>query len=111
MSANPRIAVDAYTPLQLPVVPRKAVSTVKFGVIGYGYWGPNVVRNLQSITGAEVVAVCDKSSTSRRRVHRNSPGIYVTADALELVSSAEIDAVAVIRACESCARERKTRLR
>src|SRR5215467_14601788 len=69
---------------------------IKFGVIGYGYWGPNVVRNLQSITGAEVVAVCDKSSTSRRRVHRNSPGIYVTADALELVSSAEIDAVAVI---------------
>jgi predicted dehydrogenase len=96
MSANPRIAVDACTPLQLPVVPRKAVSTVKFGVIGYGYWGPNVVRNLQSITGAEVVAVCDKSSASRRRVHRNSPGIYVTADALELVSSAEIDAVAVI---------------
>jgi predicted dehydrogenase len=96
MSANPRIVADAYTPLQLPVVSRKAVSTVKFGVIGYGYWGPNVVRNLQSITGAEVVAVCDKTSTSRRRVHRNSPGIYVTADALELVSSAEIDAVAVI---------------
>src|SRR3989442_697871 len=96
MSANPRIVVDAYTPLHLPVVPRKAVSTVKFGVIGYGYWGPNVVRNLQSITDAEVVAVCDKSSTSRRRVHKNSPGIYVTADAMELVSSPEIDAVAVI---------------
>jgi len=78
------------------VVSRKAVSTVKFGVIGYGYWGPNVVRNLQSITGTEVVAVCDKSSTSRKRVHKNSPGIYVTADAMELVSSPEIDAVAVI---------------
>src|SRR2546428_2034973 len=96
MSANPRIVVDAYTPLHLPVVPRKAGSTVKFGVIGYGYWGPNVVRNLQSITDAEVVAVCDKSSTARRRVHKNSPGIYVTADAMELVSSPEIDAVAVI---------------
>jgi len=46
MSANPRIVVDAYTPLQLPVVSSKAISTVKFGVIGYGYWGPNVVRNL-----------------------------------------------------------------
>src|SRR5437868_1756993 len=96
MSANPRIVVDAYTPLQLPAVPRKAVSTLKFGVIGYGCWGPNVVRNLQSIPGAEVVAVCDKSSTSRRRVHKSSPGIYVTADALELVSSPEIDAVAII---------------
>jgi len=96
MSANPRLAVDQYTPLRLPMAPRKAVSTVKFGVIGYGYWGPNVVRNLQSITGTEVVAVCDKSSTSRKRVHKNSPGIYVTADAMELVSSPEIDAVAVI---------------
>src|SRR5437660_12369827 len=96
MSANPRIVVDAYTPLQLPAVPRKAVSTVKFGVIGYGYWGPNVVRNLQSITGAEVVAVCDKSSTSRRRVHRNWPGIYGPADPRELASEAEIDAVPVI---------------
>ena len=96
MSANPRLAVDQYTALHLPMAPRKAVSTVKFGVIGYGYWGPNVVRNLQSITGTEVVAVCDKSSTSRKRVHKNSPGIYVTADAMELVSSPEIDAVAVI---------------
>jgi predicted dehydrogenase len=96
MSANPRIVVDTYTALPPLVVPRKAVSTIKFGVIGYGYWGPNVVRNLQGITGAEVVSVCDKSSTSRKRVHRNSPGIYVTADAVELISSPEIDAVAII---------------
>ena len=72
------------------------MSTVKFGVIGYGYWGPNVVRNLQSITGAEVAAVCDKSPISRKSVHKNFPGIYVTADALELVASPEIDAVAVV---------------
>jgi predicted homoserine dehydrogenase-like protein len=42
---------------------------IKFGVIGYGYWGPNVVRNLQSIAGAEVLSVCDKSSAARRRIH------------------------------------------
>ena len=43
---------------------------IKFGVIGYGYWGPNIVRNLQSIAGAEVLSVCDKSSAARRRIHR-----------------------------------------
>jgi len=69
---------------------------VKFGVIGYGYWGPNVVRNLQSIAGAEVLSVCDKSSAARRKVHRAYPGIYVTADASEIMSSPEIDAVAVV---------------
>ena len=45
---------------------------IKFGVIGYGYWGPNVVRNLQSIAGAEVLSVCDKSSAARRRIHREA---------------------------------------
>jgi predicted dehydrogenase len=96
MSANPNGAVNIYPAVHLHKISRKAVSIVKFGVIGYGYWGPNVVRNLQNITGAEVAAVCDKSSTSRQRVHRNSPGIYVTPDALELVSSPDIDAVAVV---------------
>ena len=69
---------------------------VKFGVIGYGYWGPNVVRNLQTLEGAQVVAVCDKSTAARRRVHRSYPNIYVTADASELMSSPDIDAVAVV---------------
>jgi predicted dehydrogenase len=96
MSANPRMVGDTYTAVPPPLVLRKAVSTVKVGVIGYGYWGPNVVRNLQSIGGADVVAVCDKSSASRKKVHKNSPGIYVTPDASELVSSPEIDAVAVV---------------
>ena len=69
---------------------------VKFGVIGYGYWGPNVVRNLLTLEGAQVVAVCDKSSAARRRVHRSYPNIYVSADASELMSSPDIDAVAVV---------------
>src|SRR5215470_10251313 len=96
MSANPVSTVDTEAAIQVHTMPRKAFSTVKFGVIGYGYWGPNVVRNLQGIAGAEVSAVCDQSPTSRRRVHKNCPGIYVTADAQELVTSPELDAVAVV---------------
>ena len=69
---------------------------VKFGVIGYGYWGPNVVRNLDLLDGAEVVAVCDKSPASRKRVQKAYPGVRVTSDANELMSSKDIDAVAVI---------------
>jgi len=69
---------------------------VKFGVIGYGYWGPNVVRNLQSLQGAQVHAVCDKSSAARQRIHRAHPNLYVTADAAEVMTSPEVDAVAVV---------------
>jgi len=69
---------------------------VKFGVVGYGYWGPNVVRNLQSLAGAEITSVCDKSSAARRRVHKNYPNIYVSSDASEIVSSPDTDAVAIV---------------
>jgi predicted dehydrogenase len=69
---------------------------VKFGVIGYGYWGPNVVRNLESTERAKVCVVADKSSAARRRVQAMYPGVQVTADALEVLSSGEIDAVAVV---------------
>ena len=69
---------------------------VKFGVIGYGYWGPNVVRNLDQLDGSQVVAVCDKSPTSRKRVQKAHPNAKVTAESSEIVSSPEIDAVAVV---------------
>ncbi len=34
---------------------------IRFGVIGYGYWGPNVVRNLRALEYSEVAVVCDSS--------------------------------------------------
>jgi predicted dehydrogenase len=69
---------------------------VKFGVIGYGYWGPNVVRNLDRLEEADVVAVCDKSPAARRKVAKAYPDVRVTDDAAELMSSTEIDAIAVV---------------
>ena len=71
-------------------------TVVKFGVVGYGYWGPNVVRNLDQLDGSEVVAVCDKSPTARKRIHKTYPHIKVVAETAELMSSAEIDAVAIV---------------
>jgi predicted dehydrogenase len=69
---------------------------VKFGVIGYGYWGPNVVRNLDRLESAEVVAVCDKSPASRKKVAKAYPDVLVTEDSAELMSSPDIDAIAVV---------------
>ena len=69
---------------------------VKFGVIGYGYWGPNVVRNLEHLDGSQVVAVCDKSPTSRKRIQRAHPHVKVVTDSADLLSSTEIDAIAVV---------------
>jgi predicted dehydrogenase len=69
---------------------------IKFGVIGYGYWGPNVVRNLNQLDATEVLAVCDKSPASRKRVQKAYPSVRVTSDSAELMSSKDIDAIAVI---------------
>ena len=69
---------------------------IKFGVIGYGYWGPNVVRNLASLEGVQVVSVADKSPAARRRIQKAYPAIRVTGDSSEFMTSPEIDAIAVV---------------
>jgi predicted dehydrogenase len=69
---------------------------ISFGVIGYGYWGPNVVRNLDSLDGAQVLAVSEKVPTLRKRAQEAYPGIRVTADAAEVMSATDIDAVAIV---------------
>lgn len=69
---------------------------VRVGVIGYGYWGPNIVRNFQGQENAEVVAVCDKSPKSLARLRRAYPEIPVTSDQMELLTSTDVDAVAVV---------------
>ncbi len=69
---------------------------IRFGVIGYGYWGPNVVRNLDHLDGSEVAVVCDKSPTARKRIQKAFPHIKVTSDSAEVMSSTEIDAVAIV---------------
>src|SRR5271156_4749921 len=71
-------------------------TVVKFGVVGYGYWGPNVVRNLDQLDGSQVVAVCDKSPTARKRIHKAYPHVKVVAETAELISSADVDAVAIV---------------
>ena len=69
---------------------------IRVGVIGYGYWGPNIVRNLHGLESTRVEMVCDKSAAALARARRTYPGIRTTSDSLELLRSPEIDAVAVI---------------
>ena len=69
---------------------------MNFGVIGYGYWGPNVVRNLASLEGSHVCGIAEMSPAARHRAQKAYPGIHVTADASELIASPDIDAIAVI---------------
>ncbi len=69
---------------------------MNFGVIGYGYWGPNVVRNLMGLEGAEVRAIAEISPSAQARARRAYPGVKVTPSAMEVITSSETDVVAIV---------------
>jgi len=69
---------------------------VNIGVIGYGYWGPNIVRNFSGLPDCKVIAVCDQSSAALQHVLASYAGITCTRDARDIFMSTDIDAVAVV---------------
>ncbi|MEN6464073.1 MAG: Gfo/Idh/MocA family oxidoreductase [Syntrophaceae bacterium] len=69
---------------------------VKMGVIGYGYWGPNIVRNFNSANGSQVVMVCDMNQQILKKVKKSYPDINVTSELSELIKSPDVDAVAIV---------------
>jgi predicted dehydrogenase len=66
---------------------------VRLGVVGLGYWGPNLARNLAAIAGCELSWLCDASEQARERVGAAFPGARTTADIAELLSDHELDAI------------------
>jgi predicted dehydrogenase len=71
-------------------------NTVRVGVIGAGYWGPNIVRNLHEAPGAEAVAVADLSPERLDAIRKRFPAVRVTTDHRELLGDPSIDAICVV---------------
>jgi predicted dehydrogenase len=70
--------------------------TIRIGVVGYGYWGPNIVRNFQGQVGSQVVGVCDRSRKALSRVNQIYPDMLTTTDCDEFLRATDIDAIAVV---------------
>ncbi len=68
---------------------------INIGIVGYGYWGPNLVRNFAETPGANVAAVADLDSSKLALVQRRFPAIKTTTDFRELLSDPGIDAIAI----------------
>ncbi len=68
---------------------------IRVGVIGYGYWGPNLVRNFMEAPGALVSYVADTREERLDLVRPRYPSVRTTLDADELIGSPEVDAVIV----------------
>jgi len=70
-------------------------SRVRIGVIGYGYWGPKLVRNFYDMDEAEVACVCDTNLDRIEELYRHYPTIQGVRDAGELIHDTRVDALAV----------------
>jgi predicted dehydrogenase len=68
---------------------------VRVAVVGLGYWGPNLARNLQMLECAELAAICDRSAERLAQQGRRFLGAEPLADFEEVLDDDAIDAVAI----------------
>ena len=68
---------------------------LRVGVVGYGYWGPNLARNLNELAGAELQLLCDPREAARERAQLRYPGLVTTAEFDDVLSDDDVDAVVV----------------
>lgn len=68
---------------------------IDIGVIGYGYWGPNLVRNFAEVPGAKVSFVSDFNPERLAKVQDRYPKVRVTTDSRDLIADPQLDAIAI----------------
>jgi predicted dehydrogenase len=66
---------------------------ITVGVVGLGYWGPNIARNLVAISGCELAWLCDPDDSARERLAGAFPGVAATGDLGELLEDPRLDAL------------------
>jgi predicted dehydrogenase len=68
---------------------------MKIGIIGFGYWGPNLVRNFNGVSGCQVKVVCDANSERLKLVAQNYPTILTTTSFSDLLNDNDIEAIVI----------------
>jgi predicted dehydrogenase len=75
--------------------------SVRLGVVGLGYWGPNLARNFAALEGCELRWCCDALPDN---AHKAPPGTRVTTDLDDLLADPELDAIVIATDVPSHAR-------
>jgi predicted dehydrogenase len=68
---------------------------VRVGVVGLGYWGPNLARNFDRLPDAELRWICDASEDARSRVRAQFPDARETGELDAMLADSDLDAVVV----------------
>ncbi|MGI9185957.1 MAG: Gfo/Idh/MocA family protein [Gaiellales bacterium] len=72
-----------------------ASSPVRVGIVGLGYWGPNLARALASTPGCELAYACDLDEGNRARIEGRYPGTVLTDRFDDLLEDDSLDAIVV----------------
>ena len=78
-----------------------ARTPVRAGVVGYGYWGPNLVRNVDRLPGAELVVCCDMSEKNLGKFSGLYPGVATATNLAVMLADHDLDAVVVATSAPS----------
>jgi predicted dehydrogenase len=79
-----------------PIFPRDLpYEPVRIGVVGLGYWGPNLIRNLNELEGADLRWICDLDQSRLDLFGRRYPTVRATRDFDDLLLDPELDAIAI----------------
>ena len=65
------------------------------GLIGYGYWGPNLMRNYMTSADATVKWVCDRDASKIAKASALYPGVNATTDHMDIMRDSDVDAVLI----------------
>lgn len=69
---------------------------INIGVVGFGYWGPNIVRNFTALKETSVKTICDSNPESLKKAGELYPHATLTEDYAQIIEDQSIDAVAII---------------
>ena len=68
---------------------------IKVGLVGYGYWGPNLARNLALSGRFEIAAIADARAARRDDAGRSYPSALIVEDAADLLAQENVEAVVI----------------
>src|SRR5436190_19272098 len=68
---------------------------IRTGIVGVGYWGPNLVRNLAESPAFEIAHVCDLREDALTEIARRYPGVNCSTRFEELLRAGDVDAIAI----------------
>ncbi|WP_279355910.1 Gfo/Idh/MocA family protein [Fundidesulfovibrio agrisoli] len=68
---------------------------IKIGLIGYGYWGPNLARNFSRQPGCQLTAICEANPGRARQAALDHPGCWIGDDSATMLAATGVDAVVI----------------